>query len=83
MKSIEQEWLSFSAMIFDKVNPAPNQVDEMRKAFFAGAWAMLCAVKRIGEPDISETAGMQYLEARQQEGERFYRDLITAYAEGN
>lgn len=83
MKSIEQEWKDFSAMIFQNVTPAPNQVEEMRKAFFAGAWAMLCGVKRIGEPDISEDAGVQWLENRQQEGQRFYKKLIAKYAEGN
>lgn len=83
MKTIQQEWAGFSAMIFDKVNPAPGQVEEMRKAFFAGAWSMLCAIERIGEPDITEDEGIEYLEARKQEGKKFYQDLIRNYSEGN
>lgn len=83
MKSIEQEWKGFSAMVFAKLDPSPVQVEEMKRAFFAGAFAMLCAVKRIGEPDITEDAGIEYLDARQQEAAAFYRDLITRYAEGN
>lgn len=83
LKSIEDEWVGFSGMIFAKTNPSPVQVSEMKRAFFAGAWSMLCAVKRIGEPDISEEEGIQYLEDRQSEGQQFYRELITHYAEGN
>lgn len=30
-------------MIFAKINPSPVQVEEMKRAFFAGAWAILCA----------------------------------------
>ena len=83
MKSIEEEWNGFSAMVFAKMDPSPVQVEEMKRAFFGGAWAMLCAVKRIGDPDISEEEGIQYLEDCQQEGNAFYRELITKYAEGN
>lgn len=83
LKSIEQEWQGFSSMVFAKINPSPVQVEEMKRAFFGGAWAILCALKRIDEPDISEDAGVQYFEDRQQEGQQFYRDLIKRYAEGN
>lgn len=83
LKSIEDEWNGFSAMIFAKVTPAKNQESEMKRAFFAGAWAMLCAMREVGEPHISEDAGIQYFEDRQQEGREFYRDLITRYAESN
>jgi len=83
MKSIEEEWNGFSAMVFAKINPSSTQVEEMKRAFFAGAWAILCAVKRIGDPDISEEAGMAFLEERQSEGKQFYQDLIKRYAEGN
>lgn len=83
MKSIEDEWASFSSMVFANMTPSPVQVSEMKRAFFAGAWAILCAVKRIGEPDISEDAGVQFLEDRQTEGQKFYRELIKTYAEGN
>ncbi len=83
MKTIEEEWQGFSAMIFAGMTLAPNQAEEMRKAFFAGAWSMLCAMRRIGEPDISEDAGVQYFDDRQREGESFYRDLIKNHSERN
>ncbi len=83
LKSIEQEWEGFSAMIFAKMNPSPVQREETKRAFFAGAWAILSATKRIGEPDISEETGVQWFEERQQEGRECYRELIIRYAEGN
>jgi len=83
LKSIEDEWNGFSRMVFAKTNPSPVQVEEMKRAFFGGAWAILCALKEIGEPHISEADGIRYFEARQQEGQQFYRDLIKKYSEGN
>ena len=85
MKTIEEEWQGFSSMIFAKMKepPCAVQIEETKRAFFAGAWMILCAVKRIGEPDISEEDGFNYLESVHREGEQFYRDLIKRYAEGN
>ena len=83
LKTIEQEWTGFSEMIFAKMDPGPTQVKETKQAFFAGAFAMLCAVKQIGEPEVSEVAGVLYLEERQQEATAFYKDLMKRYAEGN
>jgi len=85
LKSIDEEWQGFSGMIFAKMKPPPGpvQVEECKKAFFAGAWAMLNAVRLIGEPEISEAEGMKYLDDRQREGKEFYRDLIKRYSEAN
>ncbi len=83
LKTIQQEWEGFSAMVLAKLDPSPTQVAEMKKAFFAGAWAMLSAFREIGEPHVSEEAGIQFIEDRQTEGKAFYRDLIKRYAESN
>ena len=39
LKSIEQEWLGFLAMVFSGVDPSDVQVEEMKRAFFAGYYA--------------------------------------------
>ena len=67
LKSIEDEWHGFSAMVFAKTQPSETQVVEMKKAFFAGAWAVFHAVEEIGEPHIPEAAGVAYLEERRAE----------------
>lgn len=83
MKTIEQEWQGFSAMIFRNVEPTETQVIETRKAFFAGALAMLTATRQIGEPNVSEAEGIAYMEARWQESQEFYRKLIREYSQTN
>lgn len=83
LKSIEEEWKGFSSMIFKKLDPSQVQIDETKQAFFAGAWAILCALNEVGEPHISEDQGVAYFEERQAEGKAFYQDLIKRYAERN
>jgi hypothetical protein len=83
LKSIEQEWEGFAAMVFRKCSPPPVQAVEMRKAFFAGAWSMFCAIQEIGEPHISEDAGVEFLEARRAECLEFKKRLMAEYAETN
>ena len=85
LKTIAEEWQGFSEMIFAKMNPPPGpvQVEETKRAFSAGAWAILMALKAIGEPEVSEDEGVDFLDGLQREGEEFYRDLIKRHAEKN
>lgn len=83
LKSIEDEWQGFAAMVFPRINPPAIQVAEMKKAFFAGAWALFAALEEIGEPHISEAAGEAYLEARRAEIVAFKNRLMAEYAESN
>jgi len=83
LKSIQDEWDGFSQMVFANMKPAPTQVTEMKKAFFAGAWALFCALEEIGEPHISEAEGEAFLEARRAECLAFKKQLMREYAEQN
>lgn len=83
LNSIEKEWEGFAAMAFSKCSPSPTQIAEMKKAFFAGAWAMFSALEEIGEPHISEDEGVAYLEARRAECVEFKHRLLAEYAETN
>ena len=80
LKSIEEEWAGFAEMIFANSPPAPNQKEEMKKAFFAGAWALFTALKEIGEPHISEAEGEAYLTDREAECIEFKERLMAEYA---
>ena len=84
-KTIEEEWQGFSGMIFAKMKPPPGpvQIEETKRAFFAGAWAILTAMKAVGEPDVSESDGINYLDDLQHEGERFYQELMRQHSERN
>ncbi len=83
LTSIEEQWQGFSAMVFAKMKPAETQVAEMKKAFFAGAWAMFCGAEEIGLPHVSEAQAMEWLEARRRECQEFKRKIITEYSERN
>lgn len=83
LKTIEEEWQGFSRMIFSKMKEPPGavQVEETKRAFFAGAWAMLTAMRIVGTPEITEEQGMQFFDERQREGAEFYRELMRNHAE--
>jgi hypothetical protein len=83
LKSIEEEWQGFAAMVFRNVHPSDTQLAEMKKAFFAGAWAMFCATAEIGCDHVSEDEGFAFLEARRSECEDFKRRLMAEYAGKN
>ena len=83
LKSIKDEWEGFSEMVFRGTNPSMTQIAEMRKAFFAGAWSLFCALEEIGCPHISESEGEAYLEARRAECLEFKKVLMNEYSERN
>jgi len=83
LNSIEHEWNGFAKMVFNGWTPSDVQVREMKKAFYAGAWALFTALQEIGEPHISESEGEAYLEARRAECLEFCRLLMAEYLERN
>ena len=83
LKTIEQEWQEFSRYIFTGISPSPIQVEETKRAFFAGSFSLLMAVREIGEPHINEDEGCEYLEERYQESMEFYEQLKERHAKRN
>lgn len=85
LKSIQEEWEVYSAMIFDgmKVPPSAVQIKETKQAFFAGAWAILCGLNICGSQFIPEEEGVKWLSERRDECEDFMRQIMRDYAEGN
>ena len=77
LRTIEQEWQSLAKEIFDLADFAPSDAQqiEMQKAFYAGAFAMICGLERIGEPDISEADALAWIEARKEEVRQFVEKL--------
>ena len=83
LKSVEAEWTGFAAMVFRNMDISDTQRREMRKAFFAGAWALFNMVEEIGEPGISEQEGVDHLEAIRSEILEFKSTMMKTYTEGN
>lgn len=68
--SMKAEWESFEAAVMPR-DAGQVQRQEMRRAFYAGAWSMLCAVRDIGDDGVSEADGVVTLEAMRRELEAF------------
>ena len=82
LKTIEEEWAGFSAMILPKGCSETQRV-EMRKAFYAGAMSILWGCREVGEPHIPEATGEAWFAARQQECDEFYRLMMVDFARRN
>jgi len=70
MNTIQAQWSTFEAMVVPK-KASPVQRQEMRRAFYAGAEAMMRIQWAIGDENISEDAGVQILEGCYDEVRRF------------
>lgn len=69
--TVKSAWEAFEARVMPD-DPAPIQVQMMRRSFYAGAFAMLMMLSNIGDdPSIDEDAGVARLEAYRKECERF------------
>ncbi len=83
LKSIEEEWLGFAAMVIPNLTQNHVQYKEMKKAFFAGAWAIQVAVAEIGEPHVSEDEGCEHLDKLAAECREFKSQMMREYGEMN
>ncbi len=68
--TVKAAWDSFEAMVMPD-DPVPNQVQEMRRSFYAGAYAMLLMCSTVGGDSVSEDEGVAMLESWRKECERF------------
>jgi hypothetical protein len=83
LKSIEQHWQKYAAMVFKKMKPGPVQYEETKQAFFSGCFALLMATEEIGMDHVSEEEGFKYFDAIRAEGLAFGKEVIRKYAERN
>jgi len=78
METVAQMWESFSKVI---PADAPDvQRIEMRRAFYAGVWGLLCSAKAVGRDEVSEEAGVAYFESVDAECRAFQADLLAGRA---
>jgi hypothetical protein len=74
---IMAQWQSFSAAVMP-LDAHPNQVREMRRAFFAGAGGMLTILMDISRDEISLDQGEEIVEAAMDE----YREFVRRVSAG-
>jgi hypothetical protein len=80
---IDEHWKVFAEAIFAGKPVARVQHDEMRKAFFAGATAMLRMMQAVGDDSVSEEQGVMVLDAVEQECVEFSKNLMAEFAKRN
>ena len=80
---VEAHWQIFAKAIFAGEPVSRVQYEEMRKAFFAGATAMLRMVQSVGDDSVTEEQGVMVLDAVEQECVQFSKDLLAEFAKRN
>ena len=78
-ESVAQWWDAFARATLPR-NCSTVQRWEVRRAFYAGAFAMLTACANIGEDAVSEEQGIQWLEAWRKEITEFYESVKAGTA---
>jgi hypothetical protein len=73
---IMQEWEEFAGAVMPP-DPAGNQVQEMRRAFFGGAFAMLSLMMSIASDDVDEDAGVILIDEAKIECLDFVKRIAT------
>lgn len=83
LKTINEQWEGFSAVVFHKTPASAVQRAEMKKAFFAGAWSLFCALEEIGTDRVTEDESEVFLEKWRTECLEFKLQMMAEYAQGN
>lgn len=74
---IEGEWVSFKNRVMHPQSP-PNQVTEMKNAFYAGALSAFVTMQTAAE--LPEDVACRVLDGLQREFETFFQCLVSSYA---
>jgi len=69
MNTIQSGWESFSNLVIPNVSKI--QHDEMKKAFYAGAWEVVTIMMGISEKEVSEDAGAMVFQSLIEECQTF------------
>lgn len=67
---LREAWESFEREVVPR-EAGEVQRTEMRRAFYGGAWAVLCAAYGIGDESVSEEQGVEILAGLIRECETF------------
>ena len=80
-KTFDLAWSGFMEAVGLTGKDVPEiQKKEMKRAFFAGAWATLLLAMTVGENTVSEDEGVRNLESWRQELQQFQQDVLEGKA---
>lgn len=77
--TIAEQWATFESLVMPKDAP-PVQRQEMRRAFYSGAEAMLRLQYAAGDPGVSEEGGVMMLEGWHDECRIFAQQVAAGDA---
>lgn len=83
LKSLAEEWLILRAYVFGTEPVERVQLEEMQKAFFAGANVVCQMMLEIGEASVPDDVGVAHMESIVKECRRFKDELLRQYAGKN
>ena len=80
-ESLGEIWADYERSILDPINAPPTQRQETRRAFYAGAGAMLHALIEGLDPDKEPTVrDLEYVTSLDAECKAFIRDVMSGTA---
>lgn len=80
MKTLAEDWTTFSRKILDPIHASVVQRTEMRRAFYAGAASMFELFMQVTPDHVSEDQGVDLLNRLTAELEQFGKDLQVGRA---
>lgn len=79
MRTIAAQWESFRAAVYPP-GTSDVQLQECRRAFYAGAQGMQSILHELAAPEVSEDAGVAVLEGLKQEASGFAVEVLAGRA---
>lgn len=76
MRTIQKHWEGYKNLVLPP-HASDIQIEECRRAFYAGAISCLNVMDSVGDESISENAGVEIIEGLHQELESFASDLVN------
>lgn len=73
-RPIAKAWRSYKANVLPS-NAGPVQIEETQRAFYSGAVVVLSAMADIGEPEVTEEAGIGMIETMAAEMRDWFAQL--------
>lgn len=83
IRTLNDTWELLITHIFPKNNASKEQLDEMKKAFFSGAWTMFNIHIIISKLNVSDEMSAKYIKELHNEMVQFQKDLNKNHAERN
>lgn len=74
MNTIESQWNKFTSEAVN-VDADPQRIEELKLAFFAGAWSMMGLQHKLVEEGYSEPAGVAIMAGVYEEMKMFFERI--------